>query len=537
MEVLLGYVHDARSSVNERLGDWEPIHIIGATLGTLFLLWFTKHLIIFMSDFKKNAIKLAISTVRVIPGGASQINKETQKLVGKMEHEMAEAVKGFTMYTEIPQEGIETTELFDVLGKLRDKEQEKWSQGRVTGCIYVGEQKQVDVINQAFNMFTLTNPLHPDVFPSTRKFEAELIAMSANLLGGDENACGALTAGGTDSILTAMKTYRDSRPDIAYPEIVTPETIHPAFDKSCHYFGIKMIHVPIGADYRANVKAMEKAITKNTIAIAGSAPNYPHGMIDPIEDLAKIALKYKVGLHVDCCLGGFFLPWLRKSSKSKKYNIPAFDFRVKGVTSISADLHKYGMAPKGTSVVLFNTHALRRSMYFVYTEWSGGLYASPGLAGSRPGALIAGAYAMVLSTGQKGYINAAEKIKETTDEIVNGIRQIPGLFVLGEPKAMVVAWGSKEIDIFKLLDAMKGWSLGAQQKPNCLHLCVTYRHVTEGVAQLFLKELREAVENVRKNPSLYKELAPVYGMAAEMPDRSLIRDFVNNYLDIILKPF
>jgi len=338
---------------------------------------------------------------------------------------------------------------------------------------------------------------------------------------------------GTESILMAIKAYRDYRTDIKNPELVCADSAHPAFDKACVYFGIKMIRVPVDSDFAAVPKEMEKKITRNTIALVGSAPGYPHGIIDPIEKLAAIALKHKIGLHVDCCLGGFFLPFLRLSKK-KDYGVRPFDFRVPGVTTISADLHKFGMTPKGTSLVLFRTHELRRCMYFVTTEWSGGMYASPTMTGSRTGSQVAGAWAMLLNTGIKGYIAASEAIRDTAEKIIKGISEIPELYVLGDPRAMVIAFGTNKFEIFKLMDAMPNWELGGQQKPNCLHITLTFRHAEAGIAEKFLKDLKDAVKNVLEHPEKYKEKAPFYGLAAELPDRQLIKDFISRYMDVVL---
>jgi len=406
--------------------------------------------------------------------------------------------------------------------------------------VYVGDEEQIDVINTAYAKFALTNPLHTDTFPSNRKFEAEIIRMSIDLLGGNtdktnQEVCGSLTSGGTESILMALKAYRDSNPHIRYPEVITATTVHPAFDKGGQYFGIKIIHVPVDSKtFKLDLNALKNAINKNTIAIVGSAPGYPHGIIDDIPALSKIAVRYNIGLHVDCCLGGYFLPFLLKSSRAKEFGIEPFDFRLPGVTTISADLHKYGMAPKGTSVVLFRTWELRRHMYFVFTEWPGGQYASPTIAGSRPGALIAGAWAMLVYTGENKYIENAVAIREAVDKMSDRISKIKGLKVIGDPKAMIVAWRSDEFDVFKLGDALSQWNLGIQQQPPSIHLCVTPRHISEGVIDKFLSDLEDGVKRVKADPSKFKDKAPLYGIAATMPDRSVVKNFVSGVLDAVL---
>eukprot|EP01102_Stenamoeba_stenopodia_P021532 TRINITY_DN8701_c0_g1_i2.p1 TRINITY_DN8701_c0_g1~~TRINITY_DN8701_c0_g1_i2.p1 ORF type:complete len:383 (+),score=82.48 TRINITY_DN8701_c0_g1_i2:1-1149(+) len=365
---------------------------------------------------------------------------------------------------------------------------------------------------------------------------SDVYKRQASMLGGNNRTCGATTSGGTESILMALKAYRDQarelRPDIKHPEVIVPVSAHAAFDKAGHYFGLKIVHTPLGPDYRANVDAIRKAINRNTILLVGSAPSFPQGTIDPIEDIAALARQHNLPLHVDACLGGFLLPWMQKLG----YPIPNFDFRVPGVTSISADTHKYGYAAKGTSVLLFHNKDLRKHMYFVQTEWPGGIYASPGVAGSRPGGLIAACYAALLAVGQDGYMKHADAIAKASQKLVAGIKQIPGLEVLGDPKAMVVAFTTKDFDIFKMVDALKkdGWVLNVLQKPNSLHICLTQQHV-DHIDEL-LRDLRAATELLRSNPSLFKDgVAPVYGLATGLPERSVVKEVVYGVLDAMLK--
>jgi glutamate/tyrosine decarboxylase-like PLP-dependent enzyme len=328
-----------------------------------------------------------------------------------------------------------------------------------------------------------------------------------------------------------MKTYRDSaraKKGITEPEMVVPVTAHAAFDKASQYFGSKIIHVPVADDYRADVAATEKAITDNTIVIVGSAPQFPHGLIDPIEQLSELARSRGIGFHTDACLGGFVLPWAEKLG----YDVPPFDFRLPGVTSMSADTHKFGYAAKGTSVVLYRGHELRHYQYFTTTEWPGGLYCSPSFAGSRPGALSAVCWAAMVSIGEQGYMDATKRILEAAAKIKEGIAKIPELEVIGDP-LFVVAFESKELDIYKIMDAMadRGWSLNGLYKPPCVHLCTTLRHTQPGVAERFIEDLKASVAFVKANPSTQGRLAPIYGMASTLPDRGVIADMLKNHMD------
>jgi glutamate/tyrosine decarboxylase-like PLP-dependent enzyme len=280
-----------------------------------------------------------------------------------------------------------------------------------------------------------SNPLHADLWPSASKFEAEIVAMTANMLGADQaeqEICGTVTSGGTESILLVMKTYCDwvwAEKDIKQPEMIVPVTAHAAFEKAADYFQIKRVEIPVDEGYAADVQAAQRALTGNTIVIVGSAPTFPHGIVDPVAEMSELARQAGVGFHTDACLGGFMLPWAEKLG----YAAAPFDFRLPGVTSMSADTHKYGYAAKGTSVVLYRRPELRRYQYFAAADWPGGLYFSPTFAGSRPGALSAACWAAMVTTGEDGYMAASQRILETAAVIREGIETMPELFVLGDP--------------------------------------------------------------------------------------------------------
>ncbi|KAI5595627.1 hypothetical protein BDE02_03G152800 [Populus trichocarpa] len=310
--------------------------------------------------------------------------------------------------------------------------------------------------------------------------------------------------------------------------MIIPESAHSAYDKAAQYFNIKLRRVPVNKNFQADVKAIRQQINKNTVLIVGSAPGFPHGIIDPIEELGELAYSYGICFHVDLCLGGFVLPFARKLG----YPIPPFDFSVKGVTSISADVHKYGLAPKGTSVVLYRNHDIRKHQFVAVTEWSGGLYVSPTIAGSRPGGLIAGAWAALMALGLEGYLENTKAIMEVSKRIQKGIKEIPELFIIGRPDMTIVAFGSNDLDIFEVNDIMssKGWHLNALQRPNSIHICITLQHAP--VVEDFLRDLKESVQTVKENPGpINGGLAPIYGAAGKIPDRGMVQELLVNYMD------
>ena len=448
--------------------------------------------------------------------------------------------QNYQTHSRIPAKGRDREDILREMEEMRAVEEGRWERGYASGCVYHGGQEHIDFLNKVYAINSQSNPLHADLWPSAVKFESEVVAMAANMLGAGlsgaepgtpDEICGTVSSGGTESILLAMKTYRDYARDkkgITKPQMIVPSTAHAAFDKAAGYFGIEIVHVPVDDEFRADVDATERAVTDNTIVIVGSAPPFPHGIIDPIEELSELARSRGIGFHTDGCLGGFLLPWAEKLG----YDVPAFDFRLPGVTSISADTHKYGYAAKGTSVVLYRGQELRHYQYFTITDWPGGFYCSPTFAGSRPGALVAECWAAMVSVGEEGYLENARRILEAATRIKKGIAEIPELEVIGDP-LFVIAFRSDELDIYQVMDAMteRGWNLNGLYKPACVHLCTTLRHAQPGVAERFIDDLRESVSWVRENPSAQGRMAPLYGMANTIPDRGVISDNLKSYMD------
>ncbi|MEW6200678.1 MAG: aspartate aminotransferase family protein [bacterium] len=434
-------------------------------------------------------------------------------------------------FVKLPQKGIPKGEILEIMAQLK-KSDSNWKGGRTWSLVYYAGDDHTELLKEAYNMFFSENALNPFAFPSLKKFETEVVSMAAHILGGGENAAGTMTSGGTESILMAVKTYREwaraTKPEVKRPEMILPMTAHPAFEKAAHYFDVVPVHVPVGDDFRADIGAARGAINDNSILMVGSAPGYPHGVIDSISEMAAIAAEKGIGFHVDACLGGLLLPFIKKLG----CQIPDFDFSVPGVTSISADLHKYGFAAKGASVIIYRSEDLRRYQFFVYTDWSGGIYASPGMPGTRPGGAIAAAWACLVAMGEDGYLRSAEQIMKTTKSLTDGIGAIPGLYILGKPDASVFAFTSDEVDIYAVGDAMeaRGWNMDRQQMPPSLHIMVTLAHGR--IVEQFLTDLEASVAYVRENPSASSEgMAALYGMTAKLPDRGIVRDLVLQFLD------
>ncbi len=467
--------------------------------------------------------------VEKIPAVKRRVGSEYESMLDGLRDEI-KPYRDSRSFTSIPATGVERGEILAEMESMAARETDAWRDGLVSGAVYHGDREHLAFLDRVLSINSQVNPLHSDIWPSAAKFEAEIVAMAASMLGpGEEGICGTVTSGGTESILLAVKAHRD-RAGLRKPEMVAPVTAHTAFDKAAAYFGVKLIRTSVDENSRADITAVADAVGDNTILIVGSAPSFPHGAIDPIGALAALAAERGIGFHTDACLGGFVLPWAEKLG----YPIPPFDFRVRGVTSMSVDTHKYGYAPKGTSVVLYRSRELRRHQYFTAADWPGGLYFSPTLAGSRPGALSAGAWAAMVSIGESGYLEATGQILETGARIRSGIGSIPELEVIGDP-LWVIAFRSDSVDVYRVMEKMRqaGWSLNGLHNPPAVHIAVTLRHTQPGVADRFISDLRKSVASVSGDPGKAEGMAPVYGLAATVPVRSMVDDLLERYIDML----
>jgi glutamate/tyrosine decarboxylase-like PLP-dependent enzyme len=437
----------------------------------------------------------------------------------------------FKTYERLEPDGRDHQSILDELATMAHEEDRIADLGRVSGSIYHGGHDHYAFLTEAFRLFAHANVLQRDMYPSATKLEAEIVAMTAAMLHGDAEVCGVVTFGGTESLINPMLVYRDrgrAEKGITEPEVIIPVTAHVALEKAGHLLGIKVLKAPLTADWVADVDWIRAHVTRNTVALVGSAANYAHGLIDPIEELAEIALEHDLGLHVDGCLGGFILPWGERLG----YKIPRFDFRVPGVTSISADTHKYGYALKGTSVLLYRNSGLRKYQYFNFTDWPGGIYFSPGLSGSRSGGIVAATWAAMVSLGERGYLEVAKGIFEVAATIRKGIDTIPELEVIGQP-TFLVAFRSPGLNIYHVNDHLiaKGWRVNALQLPAALHFCVTRPNTAPGVADAFLADLRDAVEYAKHPARSEPKSGALYGLGGTPEGNEILNTLFTAALD------
>ncbi|KAL2179839.1 pyridoxal phosphate-dependent transferase [Thermothelomyces heterothallicus CBS 202.75] len=483
-----------------------------------------------------------------MPGVRTQVRKQVDEALSKLQTKMVPA--NGTRYLTLPKEGWAEDAVRKELEALATMDHTRWEDGYVSGAVYHGEDDLLKLQTEAYGKFTVANPIHPDVFPGVRKMEAEVVAMVLSLFNAPPGAAGVSTSGGTESILMACLSARQKayvERGVTEPEMILPETAHTAFRKAGEYFKIKIHIVACPApSYQVDVKRVARLINSNTILLVGSAPNFPHGIIDDISALSKLALKKRLPLHVDCCLGSFLVPFLDKAG----FETVPFDFRLKGVTSISCDTHKYGFAPKGNSTVLYRTQALRAYQYFVDPSWSGGVYASPGIAGSRPGALIAACWASLVSVGEAGYLESCKQIVGTAKKLLNHINTSPALSaeleVLGNPLVSVIAFRSRNLNIYDIADGMtaRGWHLNALQNPPAIHVALTLPIVKvwerlaadlEAVVEAEREKERARLVEGKKVQSGGGDTAALYGVAGSLPNKSVVVDMAKGFLDLLYK--
>ncbi|MBE0669983.1 MAG: aspartate aminotransferase family protein [Anaerolineales bacterium] len=423
----------------------------------------------------------------------------------------------------IPQTGLSKQEILTTLQAFKSRDMD-WKAGKVFCYVYNPGEDPAEVTREAYMEFLTENGLDPSVFPSMLKLETDVVRMVLNLLHGDSNAVGHLTTGGTESIMLAVKTARDKaraeKPHIKEPEMVLPKTAHAAFHKAAHYLSVKPVLVDIDpATFKVRAGDMEKAITENTILLVASAPSYSQGVIDPITEIGKIAQKHNLLFHVDGCVGGVHLSFMRKLG----YDIPDFDFNVPGVTSISTDLHKYGYAAKGCSVIMYRNKDIRKYQIFACTDTTAYTLINPTVLSTKSGGPYAGAWAVLNFLGEEGYMRIIKTVQDAVKKLIEGVNAIPDLHVLGEPAMCMFSFASDSINVYQLADEMtkRGWYIQGQFStpltPRNLHISINFGNAHS--VDALLKDLRECVEIVKtKTPIDSAMIKQMVGAALQSPE-------------------
>ena len=441
----------------------------------------------------------------------------------------------YPVHRTLPEEGARRTDVLAVLEDLATREDRTWETGQCSGTMYCGDHEHYDFLNRAFSYFSHVNTLQRDMCPSATKFEAEIIAMTLDLLGagGHDDPAGLVTSGGSASIAHAVLAYREANAaTVERPNIIKPETAHPAFDKAGHLFGVEMRVAPVDPrSAQVDLDWVRDHVHSDTVALVGSACNYGYGTIDPIVELGQLALERGIGLHVDGCLGGFILPFGRELG----YVEEPFDLSVPGVTTMSADTHKYGYALKGTSVLCFADRALRNSQYFYQPDWSGGKYCSPGMDGSRSGGLLAATWAAMVQLGRAGYREYARRIYETSAAMQAAVRSHDSLSIIGSP-SFLFSFTATDYDVYLVNDflRLRGWRLNGQQYPNALHMAVTRPQTQPGVLERWEADLADAVVYAETHADSLAQSGAIYGGVVGGPSAEsddIIRFFMADMMD------
>lgn len=397
---------------------------------------------------------------------------------------------------------------------------------KISGTIYNNKKTNQELASHIYNLYMYSNPLHSDLFPELNKMESEIVKMVGKLFDLPETGGGNLTTGGTESTICAIKAYKKLKIGKSYfnmgkLDVLTTRTGHAAINKACELLDLNLIYVDIDEDYVMDIDDLRRKISSFTCVVIASAPCFPYGLIDPIDEISDICEYYNVPLHVDACLGGFITQF--DETLKLSFN--------KNIQSISVDPHKFGYTPKGSSLLLWKNKQIKRNQYFVVSDWCGGIYASCSLPGSRVGSQIATTWGILLHNGLDYYKNMSIKIIKATKQLKNDISEIATFEVIGDPNVNVVAFKSTSISLSNIVDAFeqKKWNLNILQNPLCLHICITPNNIDN--LREFVEILRDlTLYNLDENTN-DSNLVAIYGMAAKIPDKNIVDEIVEEYLD------
>ena len=520
------------SLFEEQLKSYSSFTLICMSLLLIFLFnllkifysYFLK-IVYFFINIKENLALLYIK----LPGPKKQLSEAKMKIDAEFKKMFSKKFKKIEFYDNKQ----DYTKILSKMEQNFSGDNTKIQSGKLTGSVYCLNDQIKYIAGEAAKMFLYSNLLHPDIYSYTRYIESELIKIGIQLFNGKKDACGITTNGGTMSIINAIYSYvnRGRKLGIKNPEIIISITAHCAFEKACEIFGVKCIKIPLDKKtYQINLSLVEKNISKNTICLVGSFPNFPHCVSDDIEKLSKLGIKYNIPVHCDCCLGGFLVAFHERAGIN---DTPLFDFRLPGVTSISADLHKYGLCPKGISLLLFSKHEYRRNLFFIYPHWPGSTYITPSFEGSRTGALIAASFAILTSMGKEFYSNNALEIYNAVKKVKEFIKKNCDLIeVIGNPFICGVSFTGKYIPNFYDMITEKGFAVNYLNSPEGIGFIFTSANVKN--ADNYMKTLKEINDKLKiEKPQKCSEVAKLYGLSYNLPI-GIATGAIESYPDIIL---
>ena len=466
-------------------------------------------------------------TIKKIPYVQNKITEERTKIINNLHQKFDKQIEGLKLH-DLPQIGFSSEAILNEFKLMNTYGTIKYRDGRVSGATYSNNLNLDKLLVKLFPYFNKSNPLHTTLYPCVRKMEQECIQIMIKLFNGTKDTCGVFTSGGTESILMACKTYRDyalKEKDISEPEIIISSTAHCAFNKACKYFNIKLVMIPCTENGYYDIYGLKRAINKNTILIVGSTPSYNLGLIDQCQELNDMALKYKIPLHLDACIGSFLI----------NFSEYKYDFSLKGVTSISADFHKYGQSPKGASSIMYSNKELMKYQYFIDEKWSGGIYASSTFSGSRCGNIVALTWATLMYFGIDGYQHNYDHIMKLNNYFINKINEIPELYIYGTPKLSIIAINSNSLNINLVADELKNktWEVNVVQNPRGFHFCITSFHTKEVLDNLFY-DLNNIINNLKDNGNGDIKYSPcIYGTMEKIDDSDLMCEIITDFLYVV----
>ena len=479
----------------------------------LFFLFFMIKILSYFRNKKLKDILLNIPTIK---------DKIKSKLKGesiKLHNSLNSNYRNFKI---LPNSSFNKENINKVIKSMNKKTNE--TNKKISGVIYLGDKQHNNDMIDIFKQFSFSNPLHPDIFPEIREMEIDIVNIIKYLYKGSESCCGNVTYGGTESILLACLTYRDyyySNYNISNPNIICFYTVHPAFDKACHYFNINIIKVK-------TIKEMKNKINSNTILIVGSCPEYSYGTVDPIKELSEIALKRNVSLHVDCCMGSLLIPFIEEYKH--------INFKLKGITSMSVDTHKYGYSLKGSSVLLFSSFEYKKYQHFINKDWVGGVYATPTMMGSKSGGIIAATWYSLLTIGAEKYKKYALEIQNNLKLIKNNFKDNNDISIISNPNLNIIAFKSKNntLNIYNVVHFMKEkkWNLTVMQKPASFHLCITKIH-NQKICQSFCNDLLKSINEAKSNKAKLDGTLALYGSSTKLENNLFIDEIIHDYIYLL----
>ena len=477
---------------------------------------FIKFLFMFYNYLqKKHKLILYIIAIKFSQKGKKMLEDKKSKALSIIKEGIF-SKKYIYNFKKIPQNGISVENVLHIMDGRKS-----FINNKISGGVYINDNESKKLLTIVNSNYMFSNPLHPDLFPELIKMESEIVKMVGSLFDLPDEGGGNLMTGGTESTIMALKAYKKYKNLYFFkPEVCCTRTVHAAVNKACELLDLRIVYVELDENKVMDVTDLKRKISFKTCAIIASYPCFAYGLNDPIESISEVARKNNIPLHVDACLGGFITQFDEKLKLSFTENIQ----------SLSVDPHKFGYTPKGSSLLLWKDRKLKHYQYFIQNDWTGGIYASVSLPGSRVGSQIATTWAALLYNGFNYYSIMSKQIIQATKNLATHIRNIESFKVIGNPNVNVVAFYSDKYGTGQIIDyvSKEGWNLNILQNPLCVHLCITPKNIknVNNLVELLKKLTSEEVETCSNN------VASIYGMSASLPDKSVVDDIVKNYLDL-----